>query len=142
MKNMKKTLSLLIALVIVLSLAACSGGGKSTDFSKVLADSTWITYHWYFNEKNGDNGFFSDDGYYTWEFTGSNEFSVSAKDGSFSGKGTMEWTSANQADVYFVLGDSQEQYWTAEFSYSSSHPEDIDFMIQETNFVYVLESIE
>lgn len=135
---MKKIIATLMAVMIVLTFAACGSSGGSEDFSKTLSGNEWITYHWYFNEKNGDSGFFSDTGYYEWNFTDANNFSVDAKDGSFSGVGTLEWTSTYQADVYFKMGDA-EQYWTAEFSRSGSHPDCVNFMIQETNFVYVLE---
>ena len=139
---MKKLMSFLLVLAMMAALVACGGASKSDDFSEVLAGKTWITYHWFFNEKDGDSGFFSDDAYYTWEFQDANNFTVSAKDGSFSGEGTLEWTSNNVADVYVVLGGETEQYWTAEFSYDASRPNQVHFMIQETNFVYVLEPIE
>lgn len=138
MKKMTKILAALLVALMMLTLTACSGGNGGEDFSKTLGGNEWITYHWYFNEKNGDSGFFPDTGYYQWVFTDANNFTVDAKDGSFSGVATLEWTSANQADVYFKMGDT-EQYWTAEFSRSSGHPDCINFMIQETNFVYVLE---
>ncbi len=142
---MKKVMKKFVAMALIMclfALTACSGGGKNTDFSEVLAGKKWITYHWFINEKDGDNGFFADDAYYNWEFVDANNFTVNALDGSFAGTGTLEWTSENQADVYFVLGDNQEQYWTAEFSYDSTHTDQVHFMIQETNFVYVLEPTE
>lgn len=139
---MNKITKVIVAMTLILSLltlTACSGGnGGSENFSETLGGNEWITYHWYFNEKNGDSGFFSDTGYYEWVFTDANNFTVNAKDGSFSGEGTLEWTSNNQADVYLKMGDA-EQYWTAECSRSGSHPDCVNFMIQETNFVYVLE---
>lgn len=139
MKKMTRLIALVTLLLSLLALVACGGGnGGGENFSQTLGGEEWITYHWYFNEKNGDSGFFSDDGYYEWVFADANNFTVEAKDGSFSGEGTLEWTSNNQADVYFKMADG-EQYWTAEFSRSGGHPECVNFMIQETNFVYVLE---
>lgn len=138
---MKKAISAIMAVIMMMTLCACGGGGKSANFQEVMSDSSWITWHWFFNEKDGDSGFFTDDSYYTWEFDGANGFTVSTPDNSFGGTGTLEWTSENQADVFFKMGD-QEQFWTAEFSYDSTHTDQVHFMIQETNFVYVLEPVK
>ena len=137
MKKMTKVLAALLVALMMLALTACSGGNGGEDFSETL-NGEFVTYHWYFNQKNGDSGFFPDDGRYEWVFNEDNTFSVNALDGSFSGEGTLEWTSANQADVYFKMGDT-EQFWTAECSRGADYPDCINFMIQETNFVYVLE---
>lgn len=141
MKKMTKILAALLVALMMLTLTACSGGGGAENFQETLSGNEFVTYHWYFNQKNGDSGFFPDDGRYEWVFNEDNSFSVNAKDGSFSGEGTMEWTSDTQADVYFKMGDT-EQFWTAECSRSGDHPDCINFMIQETNFVYVLETAE
>lgn len=141
-KKMSKSVSVVLLALLLCALTACGQSGKSTDFSKVLSEEgTWVTFHWYFNENGGDSGNFTDDSYYTWTFNEDNTFTVTAQDGSFDGEGTIEWTSENQADVYLVYQGS-EQYWTGEFSYSTSHPDFVNFMIQETNFVYVLEPTE
>jgi hypothetical protein len=127
---------------IALLLGVFSGCSSTQDFSKEIV-GTWITWHWYYNITDGDNGFYDDNGKLTWVFNADGTFAVKSADGKTGESGTLEWTSSNQADVYLVDGTA----YSVECQFATSHEgvghhEEIQLTRVEDTYTWTLEWVE
>ena len=95
--NMFKKIACTV-LALVLLTAALAGCGSSRDVKSELTGE-WFIWHWYYNVKDGDNGFFDKALFYTFSEDGkvtitSQDESVAQVDAeyTFTGKDTIEIT--------------------------------------------------
>lgn len=91
---MKKTrvLSMVLVLVFCVSaLCACSSRNLQEELP-----GDWFVWHWYYNENDGDNGFFEEAQFYTFGADGKLTIKIGEKTTNatytFSGKDTVEVT--------------------------------------------------
>lgn len=135
MRKLKKTVSVLLVLVTILSLNACS----SQDF-KSDVQGTWAIYHYYENKENGADVFFDDTNFWTVTID-DKSFEITSADGSLENKGgTYEWVKDDEAQI--IMTD--DMHCTMRISANDKkHSPDAMFNIYvvETNTYYILESM-
>lgn len=97
---MKKTrvLVLLLALFVCLSsLCGCSSRNVKEELP-----GEWFVWHWYYNEDNGEDGFFDEAVFYTFGTDGS--LKIGDKDGNVSQEATYEFTADDTVEVQYADG--------------------------------------
>ena len=131
---MKKKHFLISALILCLCLALCACSG-SRNLQEELP-GTWEVCHWYYNEKNGDSGFFDNPMYC--EFI-DGKITVTAEDGSLIREGSYEFTGSDTLDVEYTDGT------VASIQLLAANHEGVDqiqFMDVNTNYTLTLEPLD
>jgi hypothetical protein len=139
----KRLIAAFLMLIVISTFAGCGNKlGNTGDFSKDIIGK-WETWHWYYNETDGEDGFFEDDKKVDWVFSGDGEFNMKTVDGSTELDGKFEWKSKNEADVYLDDGRTFAVECKAEQNHEGA---DKHFEIQltrvEDKFTWTLQWVE
>ncbi len=95
---MKKTRIMAIVCLLVLCLGLFCGC-SSRNMQEELPGE-WFVWHWYYNEENGDNGFFEEAKFYTFDADGN----ITIKEGEATSTATYTFTGKDTIDVVFEDG--------------------------------------
>ncbi len=69
MRNIIKKIAVVVCIVMMIATFV-TGCGSKTNYEEALPGE-WFVWHWYYNETNGDNGFFDNAIFYTFNDDGS-----------------------------------------------------------------------
>ena len=124
---------LALVLCVCTLLSACAGNSRNL---KEELPGKWEIWHWYYNEKDGDDGFF--DSVMYCEFT-DGKVSVTSEDGTVIREGTYEFTGNDTLDVEYTDGTVASIQLIA-----SNHDgqDQIQFMDVNTKYTLTLEPLE
>lgn len=134
---MKKSRVLISVLALVLCLctllSACSGSSRNLQEE---LPGKWEVWHWYYNEDDGDSGFF--DSVMYCEFN-DGKVSVTDEDGAVVREGTYEFTGDATLDLEYTDGTVASIQLIA-----SNHDgvDQIQFMDVNTKYTLTLEPLE
>lgn len=95
---MKKTRTM--ALIAALSLCTISLCGCSSRNMKEELPGEWFVWHWYYNIDNGDNGFFDEAQFYTFDTDGN----ITIKIGEETSTATYTFSADDMVDVTYADG--------------------------------------
>lgn len=126
MKN-RRMIALILVLLCVLNLAGCAGRNVREELP-----GEWFVWHWYYNEKDGDNGFFEVPQFYTFDAAGNLTMTV---DGVTT-TATYRFSADDIVDVVYADGTIDT------FQLIPSEHEGVDqiqFSNMHTNYTLTLE---
>ena len=98
---MKKGRIVTLFLVLVFCLSSLCACGSSRDLKEELPGE-WFVWHWYYNQDNGEDGFFDEAEFYTFNSDGT--LKIGDKDGNISTEATYEFTGKDTVDVTYTDG--------------------------------------
>ena len=127
---MKKTRILALLLVFVVCLSAFSGCSSRKVQEELPGE--WFIWHWYYNTEGGDNGFFEEARFYTFDTDGK----LTMKVGDEVTVATYTFSGKDRVDVVYEDGT------TDSFQLIPSQHDGVDqiqFMNIETNYTLTLE---
>lgn len=126
---MKKIGILALVLVLVLCVGAlCACGGRNY---KEELPGEWYVWHWYYNTKDGENGFFEEAHFYTFGADGK----LTIKIGEEVENATYEFTKDDTIKITHANGTVE----TCQLIESKSHPEQIQMMNVDTIYTLTLQ---
>lgn len=122
---LRKAVSVICLGVMIAAFA--TGCGAKVNYKESLPGE-WFVWHWYYNEKDGDNGFFDDAIFYTFNEDGSLVIADQAEGAEevtasyvFTGDDTIEITNADGSVDSMVLAmndDGQIQMTNVDNKYT------------------------
>ena len=131
---MKK--SRIVALILALAFCVCALCGCSSRKVQEELPGEWFVWHWYYNQDNGENGFFDEAVFYTFGEDGA--LKISDKDGNVSAEGTYEFTGKDTVDVVYSDG-TQDSFQLIPAEHDGI--DQIQFMNVNTKYTLTLEPI-
>ena len=90
----------IIAMICVLALCITALTGCSTRNMKEELPGEWFVWHWYYNTEGGEDGFFDEAQFYTFDADGN----ITIKVGETTTKATYTFTGKDTINVVFEDG--------------------------------------
>lgn len=121
-------------LVFLLALLICLGAlcGCSSRNVKDELPGEWFVWHWYYNTDGGNNGFFDEAQFYTFDLDGN----ITIKIGEETSTATYTFSSDDMVDVVYEDGTTDTfQLIPSEYA----GVDQIQFMNVNTNYTLTLE---